>query len=355
MRLGGALVVVWVALLAIQASGDNASLPACEGVYMNQKAGSGFGNHFDGLTDLASVALACGLPMAIESAGLLDAICSRLRCANATRLPSSQNRRQLALATNVVVGRQRIVHAGCALRDPGCLDRRDDALKARALRGLLGEGLAGWRGERAPTCGGVASRAAAAAPDAPDAAAPAPPAAFDVSAHIRIVTGHFETGAPSAPARASANASRPARHADAWHRALAARLAEFVGAASLARAVYLASNHALTRDGVAAQLRRLGVAACALSNVELRHSNVERGADAVDVALSDWAALARSRVLVAQLAVRCEDDDCLGPESTKYYNARSSFSATAARYALVRTADLTPHGLEFTRNYSYSL
>ena len=106
MRLGGALVVVWVALLAIQASGDNASLPACEGVYMNQKAGSGFGNHFDGLTDLASVALACGLPMAIESAGLLDAICSRLRCANATRLPSSQNRRQLALATNVVVGRQ---------------------------------------------------------------------------------------------------------------------------------------------------------------------------------------------------------------------------------------------------------
>ena len=77
MRLGGALVVVWVALLAIQASGDNASLPACEGVYMNQKAGSNFGNHFDGLTDLASVALACGLPMAIESAGLLDAICSR--------------------------------------------------------------------------------------------------------------------------------------------------------------------------------------------------------------------------------------------------------------------------------------
>ena len=101
MRLGGALVVVWVALLAIQASGDNASLPACEGVYMNQKAGSGFGNHFDGLTDLASVALACGLPMAIESAGLLDAICSRLRCANATRLPSSQNRRQLALDAQI--------------------------------------------------------------------------------------------------------------------------------------------------------------------------------------------------------------------------------------------------------------
>ena len=352
--------------------------PPCRAAAINVKGGAGLGNHIEGLTDLAAVASACGLPMLIQRAAPrhqasspLELICSRLSCSNASwsRLHAEE-----FLADDIVrVEANHLHYTGrCVLRDPSCVERaRDASVKSAALRALLRVNASAWR-PRAPAC-------VAAAGGGDDAALGAD--GFDVALHVRAITARFEGGdGGGAPAQQRARARDDALFDPGEWRALVEPLVAHIEREKLRRVVFIAANHARVRDELASRLRERGVATCAAraGAAELTHSKNRAaelarsaaasepggtpgaGGDApaasIDASLSDWWMLAQARALVVQLGVECwggDNDDCHDGAQRKL-GWRSSFSSTAAVMRLVRTAGLSAQGLAFYDDYEHS-
>ena len=281
---------------------------------------NGLGNKLLGIIESIALASRCAVPLVVRVDGELGMIMSRL-VPNEITSPAAFPGAAARSATDLVQFRANS-KLGCAL-PAGCLAAVNDTVMSNALHRAINTTAF----ERLSSSSQNGLQPLVCHSGRP------PPHHFDVAAHIRVKTLDFERGnvLDEMSWFDKAGYEKTRHH---WQ-AMARALMEYADTRALHRAVFIATNHRPMRNELAMQLVSLGYDAC-YQNItdQIKHSAV-MNQNEIDVPLSDWIYLARTRRLIALIGIRCSNQNHYGCFETSSLDNKprwSTFSFTAAHY-----------------------